>query len=390
MHIKKSVLVLCSIALVLATAVGTVMLVNPFGALSFAEFFKFNLGVSVLEKYFYEDVEKTAMVDGALLGVSQSVNDPYTVYMNKTEAQSFLENVESDEYTGVGLSISKGADDPAVTVVAPIADSPAEKAGIVSGDMILSVDGESVATMTVDAVAAIMKGPEGTEVALTVQKKATGKTEEIKLKRAMIKRETVDSQMLENKVGYMVLTQFGVNTDAEFVEHFNALVGEGMEKLVLDLRNNPGGYMEIAVNVADFFIDDGKIVYTLDKHGNVRDFLATEGKTKLPIVVLANGGTASASEVLIGALRDNSLATVVGEKTFGKGVTQIPYHFYDGTIMKVTDSRYYTPKGICIDHEGIVPDEEVVLTVEEYMHISSVDTEKDPQLRRAVEILLKD
>ena len=191
-------------------------------------------------------------------------------------------------------------------------------------------------------------------------------------------------------MGYIQITQFGVNTKEEFIEHFNKLASEGMEYMVLDLRNNPGGYMEVAVNVADLFIDEGKIVYTKDRKGEVKEYMATEGKTKAPTVILANGGTASASEILIGAFRDHGLATIVGEKTFGKGVTQIPYSFWDGSIMKITDSRYYTPNGVCIDHEGIKPDVEVVMTDAEYLSITGVDSSRDKQLRKAIDILLSE
>ena len=387
MYIKKSLLIICAVALILATALGTVMVVNPFGALSFKEFLKFNTGVAALENIYYEDVDTEKLLDGALLGVSASVEDPYTIYMNKDEADSFVESVESDDYTGVGLYISAGEDGEGVTVVSPLADSPAEKAGIVSGDKILSINGQSVIGINIDKIASDMKGPEGTEVTLTILKKSSGKTVDVKLTRATIRRETVTSEMLDEKNAYIHISQFGVNTFDEFVQHYNDLVKHGMKRLVLDLRNNPGGYIEIAVNIADSFIDEGEIVYTLNKDGNRRDYMATEGKTQLPMVVLTNGGSASASEALVGALRAYDLATIVGEKTFGKGVTQIPYKFRDGSIMKITDSRYYTPDDVCIDHQGITPDVEVKMSIEDYAAIAEPDADNDIQLRKALEIL---
>ena len=176
MYIKKSVLIICAVLVVLSTIIGTIMFVNPFGALNFTGLLKFNAGIAVLEHYYYEDVDKDSLVDGALLGVSQMVDDPYTVYMNQEEATSFLEDVESDEYTGVGLYISSGGDDEGITVVSPLLDSPAEKAGIKPGDKILMVDGVSVAGKNIDQVASEMKGPEETEVTLTIQKKLTNET----------------------------------------------------------------------------------------------------------------------------------------------------------------------------------------------------------------------
>ncbi len=387
MYIKKSVLVISSVILIIATVLGTVMVTNPFGVLNFKDFFKFKIGLDVINQLYYENIDSQKLVDGALLGASLSLEDPYTVYMPKSTAEDFVQSIESDDYTGVGLYISAEGDGKEVTIVSPLKDSPAEKAGIVSGDKILGVDGQSVAGMSLDAVAANMKGPEGTDVTLTVLKKSTNETVDITLTRAKIRRETVTSQMLDEKVAYIQISQFGVNTYYEFAQHFNSLIGQGMGRLIIDLRNNPGGLMEVAVNIADSFIDEGEIVYTLDKSGNRRNYSATPGKTVLPMVVITNGGSASASEVLVGALHSHGLITIVGEKSFGKGVTQIPYKFKDGSIMKITDSRYYTPNGVCIDHQGIMPDIEVAMTDEEYALINGVDVEHDLQLKKALEIV---
>ncbi len=387
MYIKKSVLVICAVALIIVSALGTVMAVNPFGALRFAEFLKFNLGIAVLENLYYENVDTEKLLDGVLLGASSSVEDPYTIYMSKDEAASFVENMESDDYSGVGLYITAGKEGEGVMVISPLAGSPAEKAGIASGDIILSVDGHSVIGVNVDKVASDMKGPEGTDVTLTILKKSSGQTTDIKLTRATIKRETVSSKMLDEQNAYINISQFGINTYSEFVQHYNSLIKQGMKRLVIDLRNNPGGYMEVAVNIADSFIDDGEIVYTLDKDGDRRDYTATAGKSQLPMVVLTNGGSASASEILVGALRAYDIATIVGEKTFGKGVTQIPYKFWDGSIMKITDSKYYTPDGVCIDHQGITPDVEVKMSIDDYSLIDEADVSRDIQLKKAIEIL---
>lgn len=387
MYIKKSVLVLCSAFLVVVVSLGTVMFTNPFGALQFDDLFKFNAGVDALKKYYYEDVDADNLLDSALLGVSLSVDDPYTIYMNKDSAESFLESVESDDYTGVGLYINN--EDNQVTIVSPLSGSPAEEAGLVTGDKILEVNGVSVTGEFIDDAATRMKGKEGTEVKLKVLKKATGKTVELTIKRAMIKRETVNSKMIKDKVGYIQISQFGVNTYDEFVDHFNGLVDGGMKSLIIDLRNNPGGYIEIAVQIADCFLDEGEIVYTLDKYGKKRDYMATEGVSEVPMIILTNNGSASASEVFVGAMKDYGLAKSVGEKTYGKGVTQIPYRFYDGSILKITDSRYYTPNGICIDKAGIVPDIEVKMSDENYLRISELTIDEDIQLKCAVEELEK-
>ena len=391
MYIKKPVLIICAVVLILATVLGTVMVVNPFGAFQFADFLKFNEGIFVLRHFFYEDVDAEKLLDGVLLGASLSVEDPYTMYLDKSLAERFTEEMESDAYTGVGLYITSDETDGHVTVVSPLADSPGEKAGIVTGDKILEVNGEAVNGSNIDEVASMMKGEENTEVKLKVLKKADESVQELTLIRAVIERDTVSSKMLDNNVGYIQITQFGLNTAEEFIDHFNSLVEEKMASVVIDLRNNPGGYVEMAVAMADCFVDEGEIVYTLNKQGKKTDYNASEGKTKVKMVILTNGGTASASEIFVGAMKDHKIATTVGEKTFGKGVTQIPYQFRDGSIMKITDSRYYTPNGVCIDHEGIVPDIEIKMSDEEYANASSSpDPESDKQLKKAVEVLLGD
>ena len=390
MYIKKSVLAVCAVVLVIATAVGTVMAVNPFGVLGFGDFFKFNTGVAVLKRYFYKDLDNNDLVDGALTGLAYSANDAYTLYMNTDVAEDFMESVDSDDYSGVGLYITSDPDDNKVLVVSPLSDSPAEKAGIVSGDKIVAIDGKNVNGDNIDEVAKSMKGKTGTEVKLRVLKKSTGEETDIVLNRATIKRETVESKMINSEVGYIAITQFGVHTYDEFAEQFNALTQKGMKKLVLDLRNNPGGYVDMAVKIADTFIDSGDIVYTMDRNGKKRYHKAEKGAVDIPIVTLTNGGSASASEILIGALKDHGIAKSVGEKTFGKGVTQIPYQFSDGSIIKVTDSRYYTPSGVCIDKEGIKPDVEVKVDAEKYADISKMRFSEDEQLRAAVGLLEKE
>ncbi len=388
MYIKKSVLVVCSIVLVIAIALGTTMLINPFGVLQFDDLLKLKIGVNALKKYYYEDIDSNDIIDGALLGISYSAEDPYTIYMNKETADSFMENMESDNYTGLGIYISSDSQDNRVTVISPLAGSPAEEAGIVTGDKILEINGETVMGDNIDEVANMIRGEEGTTVKLKLLKKSTNEQIELELVRRTIQRDTVISKMLSDKLGYIQISQFGINTVSEFIEHFNSLVEQNLGWLVIDLRNNPGGYVESAVKIADCFLDEGEIVYTLDKQGNKRDYLATEGSTKVKMAILTNGGTASASEIFVGAMKDYNLAKSVGEQTFGKGVTQIPYQFFDGSIMKITDSKYYTPNDICIDHEGIAPDIVVEMDSEQIIDLSTWDWSRDTQLKSAIDLLL--
>ncbi len=389
MYIKKSVLIICAVVLVIATFFTTVMVVNPFGTLRFEDLFKFKTGISVLNRYYYKDIDPDDLLDGVLFGVSYSADDPYTVYMNKETADSFIENIESDDYMGLGIYISSDPETNQVVVISPLSGTPAEEAGIMSGDIILEINDEAVVGDNIDEIAQKIRGEEGTKVKLKILKKSTGQQEVLELTRRTIKRETVTSKMLYEKLGYIQISQFALNTTEEFVTNFNKLVEQGLNRLVIDLRNNPGGYMEVAVNIADCFIEEGEIVYTLDKSSNKKSYLAKEGSTKVEMVILTNGGTASASEIFVGAMKDYGLAKSVGTQTFGKGVTQIPYKFYDGSIMKITDSRYYTPNGICIDHEGITPDIKVEIEDKYYTDLSELDMARDTQLKAAVDLLLK-
>ena len=387
MYLKKRYIVICSVVLIIAASFTTFAIINPFGISGIDDFFKLRNGIWLVKNYFYEDIKSSDIVDGALTGVAYSANDPYTQYMPSDLADDYMESIDSDDYSGVGLYISNDIEDNTVTVVSPLSESPGEKAGIVSGDKILKVNGEKVYGEDLDDVAEKMKGKEGTEVKLTILKKSTGETVDVTLTRSLIKRETVEKKMLDNETGYIQIVQFGLNTFDEFADGFNSLVDEGMKKLVIDLRNNPGGYMEIAVNIADVFIDDGTIVYTMDKKGRKDVFEAAEGGMNIPIVILSNNGSASASEVLIGALKDNNKAKLVGEKTYGKGVTQIPFKLSDESLLKVTNSRYYTPNGKCIDKEGIEPDYKVVMSEEKYANISNLTLNQDEQLIKAIEVL---
>ncbi len=390
-HISKTVwapiLFTGLILILVATVVVTVMVMNPFGSTNFAELSKFNEGISMLKESYYEEIETETLLDGVLWGASTSMGDPYTVYMTQEEAKSFIEDIESDDYAGVGLYIYLDETDNRITVSQPIEGSPADEAGIGVGDKILKVDGEATDKFTLDQAAAKMKGAEGTEVVLTILKAESGETLDVKIVRAIVERNTVSSKMATDKTAYIQITQFGINTHMEFIEAYNKLVGEGMEKLVIDLRNNTGGYLDQAVGIADEFLDEGVIVYTMNRDGQKHDYNANKQKTKVPMVILVNGSSASASEVLVGALKDYGKATIIGEKTFGKGVTQITREFSDGSLMKITDSRYYTPNGVCIDHEGIKPDVEIEMAIEKYAKISDLTLEEDEQLKRAVEFL---
>ncbi len=347
---------------------------NPLG-LSRENWHRLKWGFKAVDKMYYEEIDEEKMVDGALLGLSTAL-DEYSFYMPRDYAEDFMQSVNADEYCGVGLYIYSDAKNEAVKVMSAISGSPAKKAGITTDDIIKAVDGEPILA-DVDKASSKMLGEEGTEVIVTVIKADSGKTVDIKLKRANIKVETVQSEMKGDNIGYIAISQFGVNTYSEFVGHLNKISDKGAEKIILDLRSNPGGYFASAIGIADIFLDKGElIVYTKDKNGKKEEYKAQSEEMDVELVILCDGGTASASEVLIGALCDNERAILVGTKTFGKGVTQALISYPNGSAFKITDSRYYTPNGRCIDKKGVEPD----------IKIENTDG-VDMQLEKALELL---
>lgn len=343
---------------------GTLMVMKHSGynelGLSRENWEKLKWGMRVVDSTYNGKIDEKELTDGMLMGMSIAL-DEYSIYMPKKSAEEFLKSVDGDEeYSGLGLYLQNDTASNTIKVMTALNHSPAQAAGLKTGDIISAVDGTVVTGDDLDKASEMMKGKEGTSVKLTVIKGDTGLTEEIEIVREKIKMQTVYTKMADEKIGYIQITQFGANTQTEFIEGYNGLCDEGMEKLIIDLRDNPGGYLEIATGIADIFLPEGKlIVYTQNKNGEKVEYKAKATEHKIETVILANGGTASASEVLIGALCDNGKATLVGTKTYGKGVTQAMVPHEDGSVFKVTDSKYYTPKGVCIDKKGINPDIEV-------------------------------
>ncbi len=359
---KKAVRItaICVLLAICLSVFGTVFLINLSGynglGLDKNQWSKLKWGFEEVDNLYYGEVDQEKMVDGALLGLSLSL-DEYSMYMAKEDAEDFIQSVSAEAYSGVGLYIYNNTEDNTITVLSPLKNSPAEEAGIKTGDKIIAVEGKTVQGTDLDKASDMMMGKEGTKVEITIMKEGTGEVKVIKLTRREIQIETVSSQILENNIGYIDITQFGTNTYTEFIDHYNSLCDKGMDRLIIDLRNNTGGYFGQAINIADIFVDKGNmIVYTKDKNGKKEEYRAVTDSVNIELVVLANEGTASASEVLIGALLDNDKCVLVGEKTFGKGVTQAVTTHKDGSIFKITDTKYYTPKGMCIDKKGFEPD----------------------------------
>ena len=303
-------------------------------------------------------VTKKSLMQGALKGMLESLDDPHSVYFTSEELRSFQEDIKG-KYVGVGMVIQKKVGE-SLTVVSPIEDGPAYKAGIKPKDQIVEIDGESTYNLTSEEASKRLKGKANTSVKVKVYREANKLTKVFELKRETIELKYVKSKMLEGGIGYLRLTQFGDNVYPDMKKALEGLQAKGMKALILDLRSNPGGELGQSIKIASMFIEKGKIVSTKQKKGEETVY-SREGKYfgNFPMVVLINGGSASASEIVSGALKDYKRATLIGEKTFGKGSVQTLLPLPDGDGIKITIAKYYTPNGISIDGTGIEPDKKV-------------------------------
>ncbi len=352
---------------------------------------KFNEARSILQKAYYENVDTNKLVEGAISGMTDSLNDPYTVYYNKKQMKWFtgLQNNTENEYVGVGLPIMLDKSG-VVTVLEPYDNSPAKAAGIKQGDKILKIDGKDITGIKDETlIASMIKGPENTETILTILRESESSTKDIPVMRKKIKAlVNIRSEMLDGNIAYIKLKMFDKNISKNFISQLNTLVKQGAKGLIIDVRDNPGGLYDEVVSLADRLLPEGTIVFTKDKNGkkNVQPSDATE--LNMPITVLTNGNSASASEILAGAIKDFKKGTLIGTKTFGKGLVQTTYSFKDGTGLKVTIARYYTPSGVCIQGQGIKPDIEINLP-EKYKDtdVATIPKEDDLQLQKAIEVI---
>lgn len=345
----------------------------------------------LLEKNYVDEITEEQQVDmntNIYRGYVAGVGDKYTTYMDEEDFASFMEST-SGQYAGIGASVSNDKTDNLVTIVNPFPNSPAEKAGLASGDKIISVEGENVYGDDLDFAISKLKGKPGSKVTFEVLKKSTGKIETISVERANIDVPTVEYEMLENKIGYIRLTAFDQVTTNQYVSALNKLTNDGAQSLVIDLRDNPGGLLNVVCDIADTLLPEGVIVYTEDKDKNREYAYSKDGQLDIPIVVLINEYSASASEVLTCALKDHGVATVVGEQSYGKGVVQSLFPMNDGTALKITISKYYSPNGYSINGTGITPDVVVPFDETEFGAPYNLPFEQDTQLQKAVEILSK-
>lgn len=339
---------------------------------------------NVIDTYFYkEDVDKDAMVDGIFKGMVESLGDPYSEYYSKEELESLYQD-SFGVYYGVGAYVSLDTATGLAKVSGIIADSPAEEADLRAEDIIYKVDDVDVTGMSLQETVSLIKGDENTTVKLTLIR--DGKEIEKEVIRRKVESPTVKFEMLDDGMAYIQITEFDTVTVDQFTEAMAMARGNDMKGLILDLRSNPGGNLSSVVSIAKQMLPKGLIVYTEDRDGN-REEYSCDGSKELdvPMVVLVNGNSASASEILAGAIKDYGIGTLVGTTTFGKGIVQRPIELSDGSAVKLTISSYYTPNGINIHGIGIEPDVECEFDSERYYS----DKAYDNQLEKAKEVLLQ-
>jgi len=350
----------------------------------------FNRVLSLLKTKYYKPVDDQALIDNAIKGVAFGTGDPYTTYFTPEEMTEFIENT-SGNYVGIGVSVSMD-ENSLLTVAEVFADSPADKAGILIGDKIVKVDAEDVTGISDSSlIIAKIKGKAGTDVAVQVYRPSDTEYHDFAMKRAVINTPNITSRVLEDGIGYIRISQFDEDIARGFREEWNKLVSKGAKSLVIDLRYNPGGDYYQVCAIADMLLPEGLIVYTEDRAGRREEQRSDAGGLDVPMAVLVNGYSASASEILSAALQDYGKAVIVGEKTYGKGLVQtIDTKFANGAGLKYTISTYYSPKGRNIQHEGVTPD--ITIALDETWAttpLAKIPEDKDNQLAVAISEMRK-
>ncbi|MEX0934372.1 MAG: S41 family peptidase, partial [Candidatus Saccharimonadales bacterium] len=334
----------------------------------------------LLRKNYAGELSLEDLMLGLKQGLISATGDPFTEYLTAEEAEEFHSSLNG-EFSGVGIEI--GIRDDRLVVIAPIADTPADRAGLRAGDAIVAIGEEDATDMGLQTAVSKIRGEDGTEVTLTISREGE-ELQDITITRGLIEVPSVNSEMLENNIGYIKLNRFGSSTSSDFRRVAQDLIDQGATAIVLDMRNNPGGYFDAATGVASEFLETGEVIVE-ERRGD--EVIATERARNngslvgLPVVVLVNGGSASSSEIVSGALGDHGVATIIGEQTFGKGSVQQLIEVGDGSMLRVTIANWYTPSGLNISESGVTPDEVVEMSQEDFA------ADLDPQLDRAIEIL---
>lgn len=351
----------------------------------------FNKVKNVLENKYYKEVDFNEAFSHAIKGLSAGLDDPYTLYYTPEEMKAYLEGV-SGNYVGIGVSVHMD-ENYLLTVADVFADSPAKEAGILKNDKIVKVDNEDVTTIRdADLIVKRIKGEPDTKVRITIYRPDERIYKEFELIRRVINISWISSEVLDEDIGYIHIKQFDDDIYRDFEVHLNNLMAKGIRGLVIDLRDNPGGSYYQVAQIADRIVPKGLIVYTEDRHKNRREQYSDERELEIPLAVLVNGYSASASEILAACVQDYDKGIIVGTKTFGKGLVQeIDIDFKNGGGLKYTKARYFTPSGKSIHGEGVIPDVEIELSEEfNTTSIEDIPHDKDNQLKIAIaEVMAK-
>lgn len=337
---------------------------------------------TLLEKMYVDDVDEEKMNDAMFKAMVESLGDKYTEYFTADEFRTYMEQSQGSFY-GIGVTVTEDKETAGILVVEVFEDSPAEKAGIKTGDHIIGVDGTDVSDFTLDAAVTLMRGEKDTSVNITVRRGE--ETLDFTMVRDEVNSITVAGTVIDD-IGYIRIAGFKKNTYNEFKKVYDELTAQNIKGMVLDLRNNPGGLFDVCGKIADELVGEGVYVYTIDKSGKKVEYTSDTNCINIPLYVLVNGMSASASEILSGAIQDMGYGKLVGETTYGKGLVQGIFSVPDGSGVKITIQKYYTPRGVCIQGEGIAPDYEVHLP-EGYTYYGAIDLENDTQLKKAIELI---
>ncbi len=356
----------------LATSAGFLYLMNAWSS-DVVSTLRVLRALHVVQSRYVEDVPVDTLIAGSIKGMVNSLNDPHSVYMDPKMFKEFMIETEGS-FGGVGIVI--GTKDKQLTVVAPIEGTPGEQAGIKSGDQIIKIDGQETKDLALDEAVNKIRGPEGSKVVLTI--KRGQEVKDYTLTRSNIQIKTVAGKLLDDNIGYIRISMFNENTGNDFVRKLQELEKQGMKALVLDLRDNPGGLLDESVKVAGQLVPKGPVVSVVTRDGRRETHSSSLDQPKYPVAVLVNGGSASASEIVAGAIQDTEVGTLIGTKTYGKGSVQTVIRLDEGSAIKLTIAKYLTPKDRAINGVGIEPDIKVELPETK---------NKDTQLEKAIEVL---
>ncbi len=389
---KPPVFLLTIFALIIVTAAIT-MLATTWGKDKVAsitkpqtertEFSKLYMAYDKLEAEYYKDIDEETIINGAINGMIDALEDPYSDYMDQSEASQFNESISSS-FQGIGAEIQER--DGIITVVSPIKNSPAEKAGVLPNDKILAVDGKDIKGFSASEAVLLIRGDKGSEVTLSIQRGGNAAMD-VTIVRDEIPIETVYAEMLDDKVAHIIISSFSTNTYDELLAAIDEMESEGMKALVLDVRQNPGGLLNSAIDISNLFVEDGKTIVQIEDKGNKIVTPATPGqRVNVPVSIIIDEGSASASEILAGALSESANIPLVGLNSFGKGTVQTVNDLPDGSNIKITTAKWLTPKGNWIHDKGIKPD--YVVEYPSYAMLSPLDpstTLKESQSSEAVQ-----